>query len=256
MAVRLKSLASRNIVLLNILRVFSLCLKALISGRIDKKEFQKQLYDFSIGSLGIVVFCLSFVGVIITLEYSFHMKLVIGDDSLIPSFAMVMLTRELAPIVTALLITSKMGAAMAAEIGAMKNTEQLDAYRLLSLQPIELFVAPRFVASALATFMLAMIALGVSIAGTWLSSITFLNFSSSSFFNSLFVFTKTSDFVSCGVKALLFGASIPVISSTYGFRCRFGAEGVGEATTNAVVTNSIWIIILDFILTYAFSLSA
>lgn len=253
MAIKASRLITRRVPLLNALRILNLSLESLFKGRINAKEFQKQLYDFSIGSIGIVVFCLSFVGVIITLEYSFHMKLVIGDDSLIPSFAMVMLTRELAPIVTALLITSKMGASMAAEIGAMKNTEQLDAYRLLGLQPVELFVAPRFVACSLATMMLALTALSVAMLGTWLSSVSFLNFDSSSFFNSLFVFVDFKDFVSCAVKAFLFGASIPIISSTYGFRCTFGAEGVGEATTNAVVSNSIWIIILDFLLTYIFS---
>lgn len=226
---------------------------SIVQGRFSTQELFEQLFEFAVKSLGIVVLCLTFVGIIIILEYSYHMKMVIGNDSLIPSFAMIMMARELAPTITALLLTSKMGASVAAELGAMKTSEQLDAYRLLGLSPIDLFVAPRTIASAFATLTLAMISLFLTIMGAWLASILVLGFSTYSFFNSLFLFAQPIDFIMCAVKALVFGASIPIIASTLGFRCRFGAEGVGLCTTDAVVANSIWIIMMDFLLTYAFS---
>ncbi len=136
----------------------------------------------------------------------------------------------------------------------MKTTEQLDASRLLGLNPVDLFVAPRFIASTVATVILSVVALYLAVMGGWLSAVLKLHFSTGEFFQSLFAFTTPSDFLLCAVKAALFGGSIPIISSTYGFRCRFGSEGVGMTTTDAVVANSIWIIVLDFVLTYVFSL--
>jgi phospholipid/cholesterol/gamma-HCH transport system permease protein len=238
----------------DILGVAGRVFRSLLRGRFPRAELTRQLYDFSVGSLGIVVLCVSFTGIIIILEYSHHMKMVLGNDTLIPGFAMVLLVRELAPAVTALLLTSKMGAGIAAELGAMKTTEQLDAYRLLGIDAVEHFVTPRFVASALSTLALSVISLFLATVGAWFAAVTALQFSTGTFFQSLFAFVGFRDFLLCAVKALCFGASIPVISATFGFRCKFGSEGVGLTTTDAVVTNSIWIIILDFLLTYLFSL--
>ncbi len=237
----------------SILSVFWDTLKSLFRGRFSRKEVIQQIYEFGVGSFGIIVLCVTFVGIIMILEYSYHMKLVIQNDSLIPSFAMVMLARELAPAVTALLITSKMGAAIAAELAAMKTTEQLDAYRLLGLSPIDLFVSPRVIASAVSTGLLTFIGLFLAVVGGLFSATTVLGFSVASYFQSLFMYVGFIDFVTCITKAVFFCASIPIISATLGFRCGFGAEGVGLSTTDAVVANSIWIIILDFFLTYFFS---
>ena len=228
---------------------------ALLRRRFPMREVWLQLFEFTWASFGIVALSVTFMGIIIIMEYSHHMRLILGNDSLIPGFAMILLVRELAPAVTALLLTSKMGAAIAAELGAMRTTEQLDAYRLLGLNPYELFVAPRVIASTAATFVLSFVSLFLAVAGAWLTAVIFLNFSSGLFFQSLFSFIKPLDFALCGVKAVLFGASIPIISATLGFRCKFGSEGVGMTTTDAVVANSIWIIVLDFLVTYAFSLA-
>ena len=230
-------------------------LRAILSGRVKAREVVRQIYVFGVGSVAITVLCVTFIGVIIILEYSFHMKLVLGSDTLVPSFAMMMLSRELAPTVTALLLTSKMGASMAAELSAMKTSEQLDAYRMLGLDPVDLFIAPRVVASAISTLLLSMLTLFFAVIGSWLAAILFLNFSTGVFFQNLFVFTHVADLALCFAKALVFGASIPIVSGALAFRCRFGAEGVGAATTDAVVANSIWIIVADFLITYALSAS-
>lgn len=227
-------------------------LSALLRFKISAQETWKQCYEFGNKTFGIVALCVTFMGVILITEYSFHMKLVIGNDSMIPAFAMIMLARELAPIVTALLITSKMGASVAAELSAMKNTEQIDAYRLLGLNVVDLFVAPRVIGSILANVCLSLVALAIAVLGAWLSAVYFLNFSTGPFFHSLVVFLSPLDFVMMSVKSFFFGLVIPIISAYHGLEAKHGAEGVGEATTNAVVSNSIAIIILDFVITYAF----
>ncbi len=238
---------------LAVLKIAGETFRSILRRKFSFREVMVQTYEFGVGSFGIICLCVTFVGIIMMLEYSYHMKLVIQNDSMIPSFAMIMLARELAPAITALLITSKMGASLASELAAMKTTEQLDAYRLLGLNPIDLFVSPRVIASAVSNFLLSMISLFLSVVGGLFAAVTVLSFSTGSFFQGLFLFVDVWDFVLCGTKAVFFGASIPIISATLGFRCGFGAEGVGLSTTDAVVANSIWIIILDFILTYAFS---
>lgn len=238
----------------SLMQVTGRTFSSIFARRFTAKEVLRQLYEFGNGCLGIVTLCVTFMGVIIFLEYSYHVKLIINNDSLVPGFSMIMLTRELAPAVTALLLVSKMGASIAAELGAMKTTEQLDAYRLLGLNAIDLFVAPRVIASSIATLLLSVVALFTALIGGWIASVTMLGFSTGGFINSLLVFTTFTDFFLMAVKALCFGACIPIISATFGLRCKFGAEGVGLTTTDAVVANSIWIIVLDFLITYFFSL--
>lgn len=244
---------NRSFVLNNILNVTWHTLRSLVTRAFSWKEVLIQLFEFGNKCLGVIVLCVTFVGIIIVLEYSYHISMIIGSDSLVPSFATIMLTRELAPAVAGMLLASKMGASIAAELGSMKTSEQLDAYRMLGLNPVDLFVAPRVIASALASLALAIVSLFIAILGGWLAAVAVLGFTTGMYFQNLFVFIHGSDFLLCGVKALLFGASVPIISTTYGFRCSFGAEGVGMATTNSVVTNGIWIIILDFLVTYTFS---
>jgi phospholipid/cholesterol/gamma-HCH transport system permease protein len=236
-------------------RILLKSLRTLALGRASSKDIWKQTYEFGNSSIGIVVLCVTFVGIILISEYSFHMKLVIGNDSMIPGFAMILLMREIAPIIGALLITSKMGASMAAELAAMKNTEQIDAYRLLGLDIVELYVAPRTFASAVSAWSLATISLGIAIMGSWFAAVTFLNFSTGPFFQSLFIFVSAQDMILMSLKAVIFGACIPSISAHYGLQASFGAEGVGHATTDAVVGNSITIIILDFVITYFYAMA-
>lgn len=243
----------RNILLLNILSVARQSAWVIITGRLRYRDFIHQLYTFLMGSWLIVGVCVSFVGVVISIEYSYHIKLIIGNDTLIPGFAMAMLCRELAPAITALLIVSKMGAAMAAELGAMKGSEQLDAYRLLGISPIAMYVAPRVAASVLNLVLMTMFALVVALAGSWFATVNFLHFTSEDFFLSLFAFTTYRDFLLCFTKAAFFGWSIPVVACTLGFRAGPGAEGVGLCTTDAVVYTSIWIIVFDFVITYVWT---
>lgn len=241
---------NRSNLLLNIISVAIQSTLRILSGELKFKDFIQQLYTFVTSTWLIVSVCVSFVGVVIAMEYSYHIKLIIGNDTLIPGFAMMMLARELAPAVTALLVVSKMGAAMAAELGAMKGSEQLDAYRLLGISPLNMYVAPRVAASTVTLILMTLLALVISTLGSWFACVNFLDFTTGDFFVSLFTFTKNKDFFLCFTKAAFFGWSIPVVACTLGFRSGPGAEGVGLCTTDAVVYTSIWIIVFDFVLTY------
>lgn len=211
-----------------------------------------QMFALGVESLPVLMLALTFISLMMILEFSFHMKLVLRQDSLVPAFSTVLMVRELGPVVTCLLLASRIGAGIAAEIGTMKITEQLDALRLLSIDPVEYLAIPRFFGSVFAAVSLSVVSVGVAIlAGAAIGSVQ-LGYTLPQFFNTMFIFTRFSDFLACLVKAAAFGAVIPLVAAHQGLRCGGGAEGVGQAATAAVVDSSIYIIALDFIVTYLF----
>jgi phospholipid/cholesterol/gamma-HCH transport system permease protein len=216
-------------------------------------RFFNELYEIANKSVKIATLCVTFMGIIIVLEYSFHLRLVISDDSLVPGFAMILLVRELAPIVTALLLTSKQGASIAAELASMKNTEQIDAYRLLGVDVISFFVAPKVLAAGAATWALSIFALFVAVLGSLFAAVLFLSFTVETYLQNLTAFIEVQDIMLLSTKALIFGISFPILSAMKGLGAQFGAEGVGKAATDAVVACSILIIIEDFFVTYLYS---
>ena len=119
---------------------------------------QKHLDYLAYRSLNIIVVCVAFAAAVTIIEASYHMKLVIHDDSLVPGFAAMLIVRELAVVVTSLLLAAKIGAGIAAEVGQMKISEQIDALRLLGINPLNFLVLPRFIACLLAGAFLAIIA--------------------------------------------------------------------------------------------------
>ncbi len=217
------------------------------------REILNQVYFMANESLFIIVFCVSFAAVVTIVEASFHMKLVIHDDSMVPGFATLLILRELGSVVTALLLTSRVGAGLAAEIGTMQITEQIDALKMLGIDPVQFLVVPRLIASIISSFMLSIIANLVCVFCAMLVCTLQLGFTTGAFYTAVRTFVHFQDLILAIVKGACFGAVIPFFSCYYGFRCRAGAEGVGLATTNSVVATSISIIIIDFILTYIFS---
>lgn len=218
-----------------------------------KKEFIEQLYFIANKSLLIIVFCVCFAAVVTILESSYHMMMVIQNDSMVPGFAALLILRELGAVVTALLLTSRVGAGMASELGTMQITEQVDALRMLGIDPIKYLVVPRFLASLAGGFMLTVIANILCIFTAMLVSQYYLGYPPGLFVSSMLRFVVFNDLVFAMIKGTIFGGVIPLIASYYGFRCQPGAEGVGRATTNTVVAASVSIIVIDFILSYTFS---
>ena len=217
------------------------------------KELFQQINFIGNGSLIIISFCVSFAAMVTIYEASFHMKMVIQNDSMVPGFASLLILRELGAVVTALLLTSRVGAGYTAEVGTMQTTEQIDALKMLGIDPIHYLVGPRLIASILSTVMLVAIANVVCILGATFVSQYSLGFTQEMFFTSMRRFVVFKDYYLSLIKGAFFGAVIPLVSCFFGFKCVPGAEGVGRATTQSVVISSISIIFLDFVLSYIFS---
>lgn len=217
------------------------------------KDILIQLEFVSWQSLPVILFCVCFAAIVTIIESSFHMKIVVQNDALVPGFAALLILRELGVVVSSLLLTSRVGAGLAAEVGSMQITEQIDALRMLGIDPIRFLVVPRFFACVLGGFLLSLIANLVCLYCAMLVSEAKLGYSPGAFLTSMRAFVGFQDLVFASIKGAVFGAVIPLISCFFGFRCKSGAEGVGLATTNSVVVASVAIIVLDFFLTYVFS---
>lgn len=217
------------------------------------KDTIQQFYFVANQSVLIVCFCVTSAAAVTILESSYHMKLVIQNDSLVPGFAALLILRELGSVVMALLITSRVGAGLAAEVGSMQITEQIDALKMLGINPIRFIVVPRFVACVVAGFVLAIVANLVCLYGAMLVSTMKLGYTYGGFITAMRGFVHFQDLFFAGIKGAAFGSVIPLFSCFFGFRCKSGAEGVGLATTNSVVATSVAVIVIDFCLTYVFT---
>ena len=217
------------------------------------KDILQSLEFVTWQSLPVILFCVSFAAIVTIIESSFHMKIVVQNDALVPGFAALLILRELGAVVSALLLTSRVGAGIAAEVGSMQITEQNDALRMLGIDPLRYLVVPRFIACVLGGLILSLIANLACLYCAMLVTEIKLGYSSGAFLTGMRAFVSFKDLIFAGIKGACFGAVIPLVSCFFGFRCKSGAEGVGLATTNAVVTSSVLIIFLDFVLTYIFS---
>lgn len=217
------------------------------------RDLAKQIHFVAGESLPIIVLCVCAAAMVTIIEASFHMKLVIQNDSMVPGFAAMLILRELGAVVMALLVTSRAGAGMAAEVGTMKITEQVEALQMLGLDPIRFLVAPRLIACAISGAILSLIANIVCLLAAMGVSIVKLGYTAGLFMEMSRPFVTGQDLVFAVIKGAVFGAVIPLFSCYCGLRCRPGAEGVGLATTNAVVSSSVAIIVLDFLMSYLMS---
>jgi phospholipid/cholesterol/gamma-HCH transport system permease protein len=209
-----------------------------------------QVFFIGVQSLPVILFSLTFISLIMILEFSFHMKLVLQNDSLVPAFSTVLMLRELGPVVTCLLLTSRVGAGIGAELGTMRVTDQIDALDLLSVDKMEYLVIPRWIGSVVACVALSVVAVAIAIVGAAFISSLKLGYGFSEFMNTTFVFARFFDGTACLTKAAVFGTVLPLVACFHGLRAKAGSEGVGNAATAAVVQGSILIIIADFVVTY------
>lgn len=222
----------------------------VLTGRLRWRETIDQMYEVAVRSVPVMVFALTFVSLLFTLEFSFHMKLVLRQDSLVPAFSTVFMLREFGPIVTCFLLASRVGAAITAEVATMKTTDQLDALRSLGIDLIDYLAVPRLVACWLACLSLTVVCVAIGVAGGAFIASARLGYPVGQYFNTMLVFVRYVDFEQCLVKAGVFGTLIPLIALHCGLRSRPGAQGVGEATTRAVVSSFLSLFAADFLLTY------
>jgi phospholipid/cholesterol/gamma-HCH transport system permease protein len=203
------------------------------------------------GSFLIAALVAFFVGMIIALQMAYQM-VQLSAEMLIPKIISVALTRELAPVLTALIVAGRVGAGMAAEIGSMTVTEQVDALKAFAVNPIKYLVVPRFLGLILMLPVLAMLSDIIGIWGGYVISVYKLHISHEMFWKLVFSSLTMKDIITGLIKTIFFGAIIALVGCHQGLQVRGGAEGVGRATTTAVVRSFILIIMTDCLITFIF----
>ena len=165
---------------------------------------------------------------------------------------LIAVTRELAPVMAGLMVAGRIGASMAAEIGTMRVTEQIDALSTLSTNPFKYLIVPRVLAGLLMVPVLVLIGDIIGICGGYMIGIYKLEFNATTYLVNTWTYLKPMDVISGLTKAAVFGFIITLLGCYNGFQSQGGAQGVGRATTNAVVSSSILILIFNYILTEIF----
>ena len=212
------------------------------------KLFGRQFMNIGFYSLPVVGLTTLFAGMVIAIQtYSGISKY--GAESAVALVVLISVTRELAPVLSALMVAGRIGAAMAAEIGTMRVTEQIDALVTLSANPFRYLIAPRVWAAILVMPLLVLFGDIIGIFGGYLVSIYKLDFNPANYINNTMTNLQTLDVMTGVVKAAVFGFIIAIMGCYHGYRSKGGAQGVGEATTNAVVSSSILILIFNYLIT-------
>jgi phospholipid/cholesterol/gamma-HCH transport system permease protein len=210
-----------------------------------------QMDYIGVGSLPIVVLTGFFSGAVMALQMSSALKQYgqVGRTGMVVAITLV---RELGPVLTALMVAGRNSSGIASELGSMKVTEQIDAMRALGTDPVQKLVTPRLTATMVMLPLLVVIADFVGIVGGWLISILFLNLESRQYFTSAWRAIELRDVAQGLLKPLVFAAIISLIGCYYGLRTTGGTQGVGRATTQAVVAATVLVFITDLLITKAF----
>ena len=208
----------------------------------------KQMEFVGVQSLSVVMITAAFAGMVLALQtyYGFRM---FGGESLVGATVALSLTRELGPVFTALMVTGRAGSAMAAELGTMKVTEQVDALYTMSVNPVQYLIVPRILAAVLMVPILTILADFIGVVGGYFVGVHLLGINSGIFMARIVEFVDMDDITNGLIKSAFFGLILSLIGTFKGFYTTGGAEGVGKATTEAVVYASVSILISDYILT-------
>lgn len=227
-------------------RVLRGTIRYSIWGKRPKGEVLHQMYQVGNRSVVFVSVTLGCLGMVLVYQVCIQINKITGDLSQVGAEFIKGMVHAFVPSLTAMMLATRVGAGIAAEIGSMMVTEQVDALRMSGVEPIEYLIAPRFIATLFMTLALTLIALAVSVLAGALMAYSAFGVNPVVFL----VFDKvTPGDIAIGVtKALVFGASIPVVAGYCGLTTRGGSEGVGSATTRAVISASLTVILEDFLL--------
>ena len=187
-------------------------------------------------SLPVVALTTMFSGMVIALQ-SYSGLSTLSSEGVVASVVELTITRELGPVMAALMVAGRVGAAMAAELGTMRVTEQIDALTTLSTNPFKYLIVPRVLAGVLMLPVLVLIGDIIGIYGGWLICVYKLDFNGTNFLRNVWNFMQAIDIYSGMTKAAVFGFIVTLLGCYNGYHSRGGAEGVGAATTNAVVAS-------------------
>ncbi len=211
----------------------------------------RQMVEIGYFSLPVVGLTAIFTGMVLALQ-SYTGFARFNAESAIATVVVLSVTRELGPVLAGLMVAGRIGAAIAAEIGTMRVTEQIDALTTLSTNPFKYLIAPRLIAGLTMLPLLVVIADIIGVFGGYLISVYTLNFNPANYLKLTWQYLEPIDVVSGLVKAGVFGFIVALMGCYHGYHSRGGAQGVGAATTNAVVSASVLILASNYIVTTLF----
>lgn len=212
------------------------------------RNILKQMEEVGVRSIPVVLITAVSTGMVLALQSHTGFKR-FNAESLVGTVVALSLTRELGPVLTGLIVAGRAGAAMAAELGTMRVTEQIDALSTMATNPIKYLVVPRLLAGMLMLPILTIFSDAIGIAGGYFVAVQVLNVNPVVYLRRTTDFLEYDDIYGGLLKAFVFGIIIATVSCYKGFNTQGGAEGVGKATTGAVVISSMLILISDYFLT-------
>lgn len=231
--------------LVNALFLAGQILVHILSGRIHRHNLLEQMAFVGPSSLVISLITAAFVGMVFTIQVAREF-IYFGATTAVGGVLAIALARELAPVLTAVVVAGRVGSAFAAEIGTMRVTEQIDALQMLKTDPVDYLVTPRVVACSLMLPILTIFSLLMGMAGGLFIADTLYDISRRIFLESIKNFLQPWDLVAALLKSAVFGALIAIIGCNWGLTTSGGAKGVGQSTTAAVVISLLAIFIAIF----------
>ncbi len=215
----------------------------------ERREAFSQAVKIGINSLIVTTLTSTFTGMVLALQAGTTVNNILGEPMLIGSLVGFSLIRELGPVLTAVVISGRAGAAVTAEIGTMEVTEQIDALYTLGTNPLRYLVIPRYFAFMLTVPILTLFANFSGIIGGYLVSVHGLGVPATTYIEDITTFMTTGDFMHGFIKSFVFAFMIATVCCYKGLTTKGGAEGVGKSTTSAVVNSMVMILIIDYFLT-------
>ncbi len=213
----------------------------------ERRTVMEQIVAMGVDSIPVTTLTSLFTGMVLALQTGFSFRKVFNEPLYVGTVVGLSLTKELGPVLTAVVVAGRVGAAIAAELGTMKVTEQIDALYTLGTNPVKYLAVPRFIACVLSIPLLTVMAIFVGIIGGEIISIYRLGIPMTTYLNEI----RTIGWKECAhgiIKSFFFAAIIAIISCYKGFTCEGGAEGVGKATTSAVVISMVLVLVFDYFL--------
>ncbi|NYF79866.1 MlaE family ABC transporter permease [Granulicella arctica] len=213
-------------------------------------DIYTQMDAIGVGSLPIVVLTGFFTGCVLALQSATALR-EFGAVSMTGNLVALSMVKELGPVLTGLMVSGRNASGMASELGSMKVTEQIDAMRALGTDPVRKLVTPRLIATVFMLFFLTIVSDAVGVAGGALVSVTLLGLNPSSYLHNSYRALVYPDVIQGLTKPLFSGFIIATVGCYYGMNTKGGTQGVGRSTTQAVVVSSVFIIVVDFLISRA-----
>jgi len=222
--------------------------RGLTSRPVYFRDIVEQFESIGLGSLTVVLLTGTFTGMVLALQSGITLDQ-FGARSMVGRLVSASMVKELGPVLTALMVTGRVGSGIAAELGSMMVTDQISALRALGTDPVRKLVVPRVLAGIIMVPILTIVADAVGMVGAWLITTTQLKVAGSVFWNSVVMGLYIQDVWMGIIKPFFLGFALVTIACHVGLRAKGGTQGVGRATTNAVVAGSVAVLIMDFLVT-------